>query len=93
MRAIRLSNVNLLFPLAPDEPGAGVRLTETGPDHPDFARWLAGAEDGEDPRPRQGASKPIRFDCPTGATAEEMTRIIAEVVARHRPPGSTTRRP
>jgi hypothetical protein len=52
MKAILLSNGRLLIPRPPedvDEP-EGPAAQEIGPDHPDFARWLATAEPGEDPR-------------------------------------------
>jgi len=54
MHAIRLPNGNLLIPVEGDEPDAGVRVREIGPDHPEYGRWLDFAEAGEDPRPRQG---------------------------------------
>jgi hypothetical protein len=53
VRAVLLPNGNLLVPLPPqdlDEP-EGPALTEIGPDHAHYGRWLAVAEPGEDPRP------------------------------------------
>jgi hypothetical protein len=56
MKAILLPNGRLLVPRPPedlDEPDRpGVQ--EIGPAHPDFARWLATAEPGEDPRAKGG---------------------------------------
>jgi hypothetical protein len=52
MKAILLPNGRLLLPRPPedlDEP-EGPAVQEIGPDHPDFGRWLATAEPGEDPR-------------------------------------------
>ncbi len=53
MRAILLPSGNLLVPVPPadlDEP-EGPAVQEIGPEHPDYCRWLALAEPGEDPRP------------------------------------------
>ena len=54
MRALRLPSGNLLIPVEADDPGEGFGLAEIGPDHPDYGKWLIFAEDGEDPRPREG---------------------------------------
>jgi hypothetical protein len=54
MRAIQLPNRNLLIPVESDDPDAGASLREIGADHPDYSRWLALAEPGEDPRPGKG---------------------------------------
>jgi hypothetical protein len=51
MRAIHLPNGNLLIPVESEDGSAG--LAEIGPEHPDYGRWLAVAEDGEDPRPHR----------------------------------------
>ena len=80
MRVLHLPNGNLLIPAEvdpADDTNAGDRLHEIGPDRPEYGKWLAFAEDGEDPRPRL-----VRFTFPPGATAEEMARIIQEVAAR-----------
>ena len=54
MRAIRLPNGNLLpVPVEPNDLAEGQGLAETGPEHPDYGKWLIFAEDGEDPRPRE----------------------------------------
>jgi len=56
MRAIRLPNGNLLTPVEAepaDDTDAGDRMHEIGPDHPEYGKWLAFAEDGEDPKPRR----------------------------------------
>ena len=56
MHAIRLPNGNLLIPAEAepvDDTDAGDGLHEIGPDHPEYGRWLALAEDGEDPRPTE----------------------------------------
>ena len=50
MRAIRLSNGNLLIPVEPDDSDADDNMAEITPDDPHYGRWLAVAEDGEDPR-------------------------------------------
>ena len=49
MRALRLPNGNLLIPVEPADPGDSDGSAEIGPDHPDYGRWLACAEDEEDP--------------------------------------------
>jgi hypothetical protein len=53
MRAIRLPNGNLLVPVETDDPDRGDGLVELRLDHPEYDRWLAFAEDGKDPRPRE----------------------------------------
>jgi hypothetical protein len=49
-QTIRLTNGNLLIPI-PNAHGDYTcdSLVEISPDHPDYARWLAGAEPGERP--------------------------------------------
>jgi hypothetical protein len=54
VRAIHLPNGNLLVPVEADNPDRGDGLAEIGPEHPEYDRWLTFAEDGEDPRPREG---------------------------------------
>lgn len=54
MHGIRLPNGSLLIPVEGDDPDAGIRVREIGPDHPEYARWLDFAEAGEDPRPGRG---------------------------------------
>jgi hypothetical protein len=54
MRAILLPNGRLLIPVEPDDPDEGAGLREIGADHPDYSRWLAVAELGEDPRSGKG---------------------------------------
>jgi hypothetical protein len=56
MRAIRLPNGNLLVPIETDDADGGDGLAEIGPGHPEYGKWLAVAEDGEDPRPRGNRS-------------------------------------
>ncbi len=58
MRAIRLPNGNLLVPVEPADPGGAPDLVEIGPGHPGYARWLAVAEDGDDPRPPADGWRP-----------------------------------
>jgi hypothetical protein len=53
VRAIPLPNGNLLVPVEAEDGGTG--LAEIGPEHPEYGRWLAFAEDGEDPRLRESA--------------------------------------
>jgi hypothetical protein len=53
MRAIRLPNGNLLIPVEADDSGTDGGLAEIGLEHPDYGKWLAVAEDGEDLRPRE----------------------------------------
>jgi hypothetical protein len=63
MRAILLPNGNLLISRPPedlDEP-EGSAVQEIGPEHPDFARWLAMAEPGEDPRHKGGQPNAPRW--------------------------------
>ena len=50
MPAILLPNGKLLIPVEMDDPAEGFTLKEIGADHPDFARWLATAQEGEDPQ-------------------------------------------
>jgi hypothetical protein len=54
VRATRLPNGNLLVPVEADDPDRGEGLAELGPEHPEYHRRLALAEDGVDPRPREG---------------------------------------
>jgi hypothetical protein len=54
MLTILLPSGNLLVPVEPDDPADGFRLRELGPEHPEYGRYLAFAEPGEDPRPREG---------------------------------------
>jgi hypothetical protein len=61
VRAILLPNGNLLVPVPPsdlDEP-EGPALQEIGPEHPDYGRWLARAEPGEDQWPRGGGRRVV----------------------------------
>jgi hypothetical protein len=51
MRAIRLPNGNLLVPVEADDSGADAGVAEIGPEHPEYGKWLAVAEDEEGPRP------------------------------------------
>jgi hypothetical protein len=53
MRAIHLPNGNLLIPVEADDADGSDELTEIGPDHPEYGKWLAVAEDGEDPRSKE----------------------------------------
>jgi hypothetical protein len=53
VRAIRLPNGNLLVPVEADDPDSGTDLAEIEPEHLEYGKWLAVAEDGEDPRPRE----------------------------------------
>jgi hypothetical protein len=46
MRAIRLPNGNLLIPVEADDSGTDAGLAEIGPEHPEYGKWLAVAEDG-----------------------------------------------
>jgi hypothetical protein len=70
MKAILLPNGRLLIPRPPedvDEP-EGPPVQEIGPEHPDFAGWLATAEPGEDPsaqgeRPQMTVCPPAAFRC------------------------------
>jgi hypothetical protein len=49
-RAIRLSNGNLLVSGELQGPATpGEACVEIGPEHPDYARWLAIADPGESP--------------------------------------------
>jgi hypothetical protein len=57
MRAIRLPNGHLLIPVEADDPDSGTGLAEISPEHPEYGRWLAVAEHGEDPRPCRWLSK------------------------------------
>jgi hypothetical protein len=50
MRALRLPNGNLLIPVDPDESDANDCMAEITSDDPEYNRWLALAEEGEDPR-------------------------------------------
>jgi hypothetical protein len=52
MRAILLPNGNLLIPTASKDPEDDA-VTEITPDDPDYGKWLALAERGEDPRTRK----------------------------------------
>jgi hypothetical protein len=52
MRAILLPNGNLLIPTGSRDPDEDP-VTEIGPDDPDYGKWLAVAERGEDPRMRK----------------------------------------
>ncbi len=49
MRAILLPNGNLLVPVGSDDPDDGPGLAEIGPGHPEYGRWPASSEEGEDP--------------------------------------------
>jgi hypothetical protein len=51
VRAVRLPDGTLLVPVELDDPAEGSRLVEVRPDHPQYGKWLALAEDGKDPRP------------------------------------------
>jgi hypothetical protein len=53
MHALQLPDGNLLIPVELPDPEDGFALAEIGKDHPDYGRWLAVSEPGEDPRPRQ----------------------------------------
>jgi hypothetical protein len=53
MRAIRLPNGKLLVPIEGDNSDRGDGLAELGPEHPEYDRWLALPDDGEDPRPQE----------------------------------------
>jgi hypothetical protein len=50
VRCIRLPNGNLLIPVESDDLAEGFGLREVGPDHLEYATWLACSEEGEDPR-------------------------------------------
>ena len=52
MRAIRRPDGSPLVAVELDDPVEGFGLAEAGPDHEDYGKWLALAEDGEDPQPR-----------------------------------------
>jgi hypothetical protein len=54
--AILLPSGNLLVPVEGADPEDGIALREIGPDHPDYGRWLADAESGEDPRSHGGGT-------------------------------------
>jgi hypothetical protein len=56
MKATLLPNGRVLIPRPPEdlEEPEGPAVQVIGPDHPYFARWLATAEPGEDPRPKGG---------------------------------------
>jgi hypothetical protein len=62
MRCIRLPNGNLLIPAELDDPAAGFGMREVGPDHPDYATWLACSEEGEDPRLSECATAPPQLN-------------------------------
>jgi hypothetical protein len=49
--AILLPSGKVLVPVEAADPEDAIALREIGPEHPDYARWLASAEPGEDPRP------------------------------------------
>jgi hypothetical protein len=53
VRTLLLPSGNLLVPVEPDDPTDGFGLRETSPEHPEYGRYLAFAEAGEDPRPRE----------------------------------------
>jgi hypothetical protein len=53
IRTILLPSGNLLVPVELDDPADGFGLRELSPDHPEYERYLAFAEPGEDPRPRE----------------------------------------
>jgi hypothetical protein len=71
VQAIQLPNGNLLIPVEPDGPDESTGVREVGADHPDYTRWLAFAEPGEDPRP--GMGRPLqRFLHGLDRTLEKM---------------------
>jgi hypothetical protein len=53
VRTLLLPSGHLLIPVKPDNPTDGFGLREIGPEHPEYGRYLAFAEPGEDPRPRE----------------------------------------
>jgi hypothetical protein len=55
VRTILLPNGNVLIPADPADPDDGPGVVEIGPEHPEFGKWLAAAEPGEDPRPGKAA--------------------------------------
>jgi hypothetical protein len=73
MRATLLPNGNLLIPVELDDPDEGAGLREIGPDHPDYSRWLALAEPGEDPRPGKGGTATTWADAGKYVTLAEIT--------------------